>query len=198
MHYALDRTKFALEGDIFQYQIDSRGSTFKVRAFATGLLSAFGHSPTIAIREFSGTARFDPETLDSASLELRIQAASLTVADDISDKDRREIERQMFEDVLEIAKYPEITYQAQSASITELANGQMEINLQGSLTLHGVTQPQTVTGRLTLMGDSLRAFGEFSISMSAYGIKPATAVAGTIKLKDELKATFDLLARKQI
>ncbi len=39
-----------------------------------------------------------------------VRAASLGVTDNISDKDRREMEREMHENVLESAKYPEIVY----------------------------------------------------------------------------------------
>ena len=37
-----------------RYTIDSEMSKFTVRVFATGMFSAFGHSPTIAIRDFTG------------------------------------------------------------------------------------------------------------------------------------------------
>ena len=44
-----------------RYAIDGRISRFTVRAFASGMLSAFGHSPTIAIRDFAGEAQFNPD-----------------------------------------------------------------------------------------------------------------------------------------
>jgi polyisoprenoid-binding protein YceI len=196
VHSALNQN-LVQEGAIVRYGIDTRASTFKVRAFATGLLSAFGHSPNIAIRDFSGEARFHPETLDLASLQIRIPAASLTVADDISDKDRREMERQMREEVLEVSKYPEVVYDCQRASIAGANSSPLDVTLHGELILHGVSQPQPVSARVFLLGDSLRASGQFSVLQSAYGIKPVTAVGGAIKLKDELKFTFDILARKQ-
>ncbi len=198
MHYALDRTKFATEGTTVRYQIDTRSSTFKIRAFAAGLLSAFGHSPTIAIRNFSGEVQLDRDTLESGAVHLRIKAASLSVADDISDKDRREIERQMYESVLEVSTYPEITYEGQTSSVAKAANGSLEVTLQGELTLRGVTQPQAIDCRVVLLGDSLRASGDFVISQSAYGIKEVSAVGGTIRLKDELKGMFEIMARKQV
>jgi hypothetical protein len=46
-------------------------------------------------------------------------------------------------------------------------------------------------------GSSLRASGEFSVRQSQFGIVPVSAAAGTIKIKDEVKCTFDILARKQ-
>jgi hypothetical protein len=47
-----------------------------------------------------------------------------------------------------------------------------------------------------LKGDTLRAAGEFSIRQSDYEIRPASAAGGTVKLKDELKLSFDVAARK--
>jgi hypothetical protein len=39
--------------------------------------------------------------------------------------------------------------------------------------------------------------GDFTLSQKEYEIRPVSAVGGTIKLKDELKLTFDMNARKQ-
>jgi hypothetical protein len=46
-------------------------------------------------------------------------------------------------------------------------------------------------------GEVLRATGEFSVRQSDYAIRPVSAAAGTVKLKDELKLSFDIFARKQ-
>ena len=43
------------------YAIDPDMSRFTVRAFASGMLSALGHSPTLAVRDFTGKAEFSPE-----------------------------------------------------------------------------------------------------------------------------------------
>jgi hypothetical protein len=51
---------------------------------------------------------------------------------------------------------------------------------------------------LALLGDTLRANGEFSLSQTSYGIKPVSIAGGSLKLKDELKCSFDILARKQV
>ena len=77
------------------YVIDSRSSRFTVQAFATGLLARMGHNPTIGIRDFSGEMKFDPDKLEAGGFRLVIKSASLSVQDDISDKDLREIERLM-------------------------------------------------------------------------------------------------------
>jgi polyisoprenoid-binding protein YceI len=182
-----------------RYLIDAKGSTFTVRAFATGMLSAFGHSPTIAIPDFQGEVQFSSSTLEDASLRLVIQAASSTVTDDISNKDRREIERQMHDDVVGVDSYPEIIYECpRVSSVKKISEGSYSVLLDGELTLRGVTRSQSVAAEVTLKGDVLRATGDFSILQSDYEIRPVSAVGGTIKLKDELKLSFVISARKQV
>jgi polyisoprenoid-binding protein YceI len=181
-----------------RYLIDARGSTFTVRAFASGMLSAFGHSPTIAIPDFEGEVQFASSTLEDSSLRLVIRAASLTVTDDISKKDRQEIERQMHNDVLEVDGHPEIIYECpRVSSIQRISEGSYSVSLDGELSLHGVTRSHSVAAKVTLKADVLRAVGDFSILQSDYQIRPVSAVGGTIKLKDELKLSFNISARKQ-
>jgi polyisoprenoid-binding protein YceI len=177
--------------------IDAKGSTFMVRAFATGLLSSFGHNPTVAIPDFQGEVQFASEALDDASVRLVIRAASLTVTDDISSKDRQEIERRMNDEVLETDGFEEIVYECPKvSSVQKISDGQYAVTLNGELSLHGVTQTQPVSARVTIKGETLRAAGDFSIRQSAYDIRPVSAAGGTVKLKDELKVSFDITARK--
>jgi len=60
-----------------RYVIDPKVSTFVVRAFATGLLSSFGHNPTIAIPDFlNAYAALKPQDLEP-TLRERINASAL-------------------------------------------------------------------------------------------------------------------------
>jgi len=181
------------EAAIADYLIDPGISRFTVRAFAGGLLSGLGHNPVIGIRDFSGEARWDPAAPQQASLRLRIRAESLTVENDTSDKDRREMERAMQQEVLETASYPEIVFESSAASM----NGNGRVQIDGNLTLHGVTRSQRVPAQLAVTGDILRAFGEFSVRQTDYRIKLASVAGGALKLKDELKFTFDIVARRK-
>lgn len=179
-----------------RYVLDPRVSRFTVRAFASGMLSAFGHSPTIALRDFAGEVRVDPDHLETASLHITLKATSLRVTDDVSDKDRREIEREMQENVLESGRYPEIVYDCPRVSVENTGNGKDWVKLLGSLTLHGVTRSQPILTRFAITGEMLRAFGEFTIRQSDYNIKPVSAIGGGLKVKDEVKFSFDIVARK--
>ena len=50
--------------------IDKSVGRFTVQAFTTGLLSSFGHNPTIGIRDYEGVIRFTPESHDNASIHV--------------------------------------------------------------------------------------------------------------------------------
>jgi polyisoprenoid-binding protein YceI len=180
-----------------RYVIDARGSRFTVRAFATGFLSAMGHDPNIAIRDFSGEIMFDAEKLEAGPFRLVIKTASLSVQDDISEKDRREMERLMNQEVLETTKFTEIIYESPSVTVTRMSDMLFGATLNGNLTLHGVTRSQPLSVRVALWGEMMRASGDFTVSQSAYNIKPVTVAGGALKLKDELKCSFEIVARKQ-
>jgi polyisoprenoid-binding protein YceI len=197
LHCAVDQSGLP-EAAAVRYRIDAKESRFTVRAFATGMLSAFGHNPTIAIPDFAGEVCFVPSALQDASLRIVIQAASLVVTDDISKKDRQEIERRMLDEVLEADGFPEIIYDCpRVASVEKLSYGVYSVALNGELALHGVTRSQPVSARVTVKGDRLRAAGEFSVRQSDYEIEPVSAAGGTVKLKDEIKLSFDISARQQ-
>jgi polyisoprenoid-binding protein YceI len=179
------------------YLIDKSTSRFTVRAFAGGMLSAMGHNPTIAIRAFTGEASFDPDVPADATLKLEVRADSLEVTDEISSKDRHEIESTMNAKVLESGKYPAITFESTGITAEKLGDGRYKVVLNGSLKLRDVTRDVPLTAQVNLNAGMLRASGEFSILQSAFGIPPVSVAGGALKLKDELKFTFDIVARKQ-
>ena len=76
-----------------------------------------------------------------------VKTSSLGVQDDISDKDRREIERLMNDEVLETAKFPEIVFDAPDISVTKMSDMLYSATLNGELDLHGVTRKVTGSPR---------------------------------------------------
>lgn len=196
MHYAIE-PKGTPEGATVRYDIDTKGSTFTVRAFTAGLLAAFGHNPTIAIPDLNGELLLNSDTIEQSSLRMVAHAASLAVTDDISAKDREEINHRMHTEVLESDSFPDIVYESSRVSASKTGDGQFWVAITGELTMHGVTHSQAISARLSVNGTTIRATGEFSIRQSDYELRPVSAVGGTVKLKDELKLSFDITARKQ-
>lgn len=180
-----------------RYLIEGERSIFTVRAFATGMLSAFGHNPTIAIPDFEGEVLLNPDAVEQSSLHLLIHSASLKVIDDIREKDRMDINRAMHDEVLESEFFPDIVYESSSVSASKSGEGEYWGTINGELQLHGVKGSQPVATRILVNGEALRATGNFSVRQSDYEIRPVSAAGGTIKLKDELNCSFDIFARKQ-
>ena len=191
-------TETAATAEVAHYRLVPADSTFTVQAFAEGLFSAFGHDPVIAIRDFTGEAQFVPGSFESASLTIKVNPDLLSVINSEKEKDRLEIERTMREQVLEVERFPEIVFRSANISASRLAEGRYRARIIGDLTLHGVTQKNVwLSAEATMTGDTLRARGDFSLKQSDFGIKPFSAVGGTIKLKNELKFAFDIGAKKQ-
>src|SRR5512143_4344583 len=177
-----------------RYRIDASQSRFTVRAFAGGLFSALAHDHTIAIREFDGETDFTYGSVEPASLQMTIKAGSLAVTDKISANDRQKIESTMRDEVLEVSKYPDITFKSSEVNATKTGEGQYQARIQGEITLHGVARPLTINAQLGFGDKVLHAKGAFSLKQSNFGIKPVSVAGGTIKVKDELKLAFDILA----
>lgn len=179
-----------------RYRIEVGVSRFTIRAFAGGMLSGLAHNPTFAVRQYEGEVSLDPDTGADAALTLKIAAASLELTDDVSSRDREEIEQIMRERVLDTSAYPVIAYDspAEVTSVRRSDNGQLDIALGGNLVLHGCTHRQPINARAIVNPTTLRAYGEFPVRQTDYGITLVSAAAGTIKVKDELKCSFDIVA----
>jgi polyisoprenoid-binding protein YceI len=183
--------------NVEKFVVDCKASRFTVKAFASGMTSGLGHNPTIGIRDFEGEARFVPDTLDSASLTMKIRAASLTVEDEMNREDRRQLEHIMNNQVLLTSRYPEVVYRTMAARAVKLGDSLFRVELAGQLILNGVTRNQAVTSQVTVGPYTLRATGNFEIKQSDFGITPANVAGGLLTLRDELKFAFFIVARQE-
>jgi polyisoprenoid-binding protein YceI len=156
-----------------------------------------GHNPRIGIRTFTGEVDFSADAVQAGGFRLNLKSNSLGVLDDISDKDRREIEKMMNEQVLEASRYPDIVYEAPNVTIARIDGSLFSATLAGALSFHGVTHDQSITARVAVFDEMIRASGEFSLNQSDYGVKPISVAGGALKIKDELKFSFEMVARKQ-
>ncbi len=179
-----------------RYVIDTRASQFTVQAFASGLIAAIAHSPKIAIRDWTGEIEVPSSTLAGASLTVRVNAASLEVLDELRDTDRREIHRVMNKEVLETAEFPEVVYESTKIDAERLRDDLYRVQVQGRLRLHGITNEHTFSAQVAFGVDSARSYGDFTLRQSAYNIRIASIAGGSLKLQDELKFSFYVVARK--
>jgi polyisoprenoid-binding protein YceI len=182
--------------ELEHYAIDAAMSRVTVRPFASGTLSTV-QNPTVTVREFAGKACFAAGTLDGASIQIRIKSASLAVAEEMSEEEREEIEHTLHRDILEADKYPEIIFRTSNVSASKAGDGQYWINLLADVSLHGVTTSEPVAAQVVVAGDTLFVRGELTVVHSAYKIRPIALARGALRLKDEIKCLFDIVARRQ-
>jgi polyisoprenoid-binding protein YceI len=178
------------------YVIDTRASQFTVQAFADGLMKAVAHSPKIAIRDWTGAIHVPSGTLEGASLKVRVHAGSLEVLDELRDDDRREIHRVMNNEVLETVEFPEIAFESTEIKSEKLRDDLYRVHVRGPLRLHGISNEQVLVSQAAFGVDSIRAYGAFTLRQTDYNIRVASIAGGTLKLQDELKFSFYVVARK--
>jgi polyisoprenoid-binding protein YceI len=185
-----------VEDTLAHFVIDAKASLFTVQAFASGMVAVVAHSPKFAIRDFAGEMEFVPGTLQNASIHLTINVGSLEIMDEVSSNDRREIEHVMFNEVLQKNAFPKIGYRSTRLNASKTGENTYRVEVDGDLTLHGITRGVCLDAQVVAGEDTLRAQGSFSIQQSDFGLKIASVAGGTLKLKDELKCAYFILGRR--
>ena len=163
--------------------IDVNKSSLTVRVFKSGAFSAFAHNHEIQAPIAEGK-------IDSSgsSVQLRVDSRKMRVLDPETSADKRaEIQHTMQSAaVLDVEKFPEISYQ--STTVTSRGEGHWEV--RGDLMLHGKKEPVTVD--VTLQNGHYR--GSASLKQTTFGMNPISIAGGTVKVKDEVKIEFDIVA----
>ena len=180
-----------------RYLIDTNASRFTVQAFATGILSGFGHNPKIGMREYEGEIQFAPETYDKAMVRMTVRTGAMEVLDEMKSDDRKKLEQAMYEEVLEVQRFPSASYETKQLTVQKLSDDLLFARLTGELSFHGVARSDSFDARVTRVGAMVRVSGEFSLRQSDYGIRPVSIAGGALRLKDEIRFNFELVARIQ-
>jgi polyisoprenoid-binding protein YceI len=180
------------------YSIDGMRSKVQINVYKEGVFKAFGHDHLVAAKELSGQVQFDPEKIDQSAVRLKIPTKSIAVIDPgESEKDRHDVQATMEgEKVLDVAKFPEITFTSSKVTAARKTPTGWEVTLSGKLKLHGVEKPVNFPLRVNAEANELRGEGEVSILQTDYGITPVKVGGGSVKVKDKLKITFNIVAAK--
>jgi polyisoprenoid-binding protein YceI len=173
------------------YNIVASESSFTVLVGKAGVLSFLAHDHDIAVRSFSGRVIVPEAGPAQGSLELDVDAKSLVVLDKVSEKDRAEITKSMHNVVLESSKFPKITFR--SVSVSNF-NGS-SLTVQGDLTLRGVTKRIAISVSVSATPQQLRATGKYVLKQTDFGITPYSAAGGSIKVKNEVILSFNMVAK---
>jgi len=87
--------------------------------------------------------------------------------------------------------YKTINYKLVSVTkITEISAGNFTVETQGDLTISGVTKRINQTFTVKIIGKKAVFSGKTKIDMTVYGVKPPTALMGTIKTGKDVTVDF--------
>jgi polyisoprenoid-binding protein YceI len=165
-------------------------SRFEIAVGTGGLFGAFAHDHLIRANDLQGCAEINLENLGRSSVKLDFKAAALEVMDPKeSAADRAEVQKHMREEVLQVDKFPGISFASNSVEGTSKPG---DITVIGDLTIRGKTQRIRIPLHIDRQQDGYHATGEYRLKQSDFGIRQVTVMGGTVRVKDELKITFDL------
>jgi polyisoprenoid-binding protein YceI len=116
-----------------------------------------------------GSIQFDNAT-GTAGGELVVDSASGESGSDGRDK-------KMHKDILESPKYSDIVFTPQHIKGMVAAEGKSNVEVEGTLTMHGKSKPVTMLLGVQLQGGAGSADGSFSIKYLEWGMKnPSTFI----------------------
>lgn len=162
--------------------VDLQHSKITVYVYKQGLFSFLADNHTIDAPIARGS--YDARRM---TVQLTVDVSKMRVMDPQLNPARRStVQSNMLSaQVLDAAKYPNITFQ--STSIAGTASGPWTVS--GNLQLHGQTHPIAFqvkndgTGHVT---------GFAIVRQTAYGITPIKIAGGAVSVKDDVRVEFDV------
>jgi polyisoprenoid-binding protein YceI len=180
-----------------RYRLDPSQSKFIAHALAGGLLGFKGHDHLVVVREFSGEAQLDPNSITASSLQIVAKTASMEETSSVfTEAQKKIINKELRDIVLLPDQYPDIVFRSTSVTGRLIGNGQYDLKITGNLTLNGTTRSITIPTKLAAGGNEIRAQGEFSIDRSDFKVKATSAVHGLVRVRDKVKFTFDIVGHQ--
>jgi polyisoprenoid-binding protein YceI len=169
---------------------DATTATCHVFTFKEGVLSAVAHDLRIRVERF--TIEIDEA---AGTIVARISASSPRVDcamkegreafDALSDRNKREIEGNIVDEVLHAKRHPEIVFRS-----TAITGDGDERHIEGTLSLHGTDRPLRVTARR----QAGRFTAEVELHQPDFGIKPYSAMLGTLKVRPVVRVRVSVPA----
>ena len=159
-------------------RFDASQAEVFVFTFKEGALSALAHDLKIQVTKLQLEAGAESVTATFDAGSLRVVCPRKEGRDNpgaLPAMLHGEIEKNIVKDVLEAAKFPEAKFVSTRVTQTEVV---------GQLTLHGVTRELRCT--------RLNGTVEARLDQRDFGIKPYSAMFGTLKVKPEVLVTVRL------
>lgn len=184
------------------WTVDTSRSSFVLQVFKEGVASSFAHDHVVHATKYTAALQADATDPTTASIEVTVQTAALVNDDttvrkqfnlplNVSDSDRRKVDEAMKGDeVLDVEKYPTITFR--STGVSAGADGRL--TLKGNLTLHGVTRAVSMPFSARVDGDTIDAQARYTFKTSDFSMPPYSAMLGAVRCKDEVVLNLHIVA----
>jgi polyisoprenoid-binding protein YceI len=169
-----------------RYALGPGDATLTVRTGKAGAASKAGHNLVIEVTSWNATLDLGDGPGDGA-LALTADARSLRVRDGsggiqaLGDEEKASIEQSIDSDVLKGG-----AIEFRSTRVEQRPDGTLRV--QGDLDLLGTSRP--IAFDLDTAGDG-RLTGSARFKQTAFGIKPFSALFGTLKVADEVEVAVD-------
>lgn len=149
----------------------------------------------VTVKNFSSKIEL-PKDETRLSVEVEAPAGLLTNTDEaMSEFERNEFHNVLRNTVLESTKFPSIKFVSASVADIQKSGDNRSFTLHGDLTMHGVTKRVSFPVSVTLTKVELRATGETKLKQSDFGMRPFERGLGLIKIGDEVKVNFIVVAK---
>ena len=102
------------------------------------------------------------------------------------------MEEHFNENYMESTKFPKADFKGKIANLADVdfsKDGTYKAKVSGNLTMHGVTQPATADGIITVKGGKISANSKFKVKLSDYRIERPAVVAD--KIAETVEITVD-------
>ncbi len=179
------------------FTFDAEASEINVILTQEGMISRRYPTHRVLAKSFNGKISL-PNDETKMSVEMEAEAKMMTNADELmSDFERKEFHNVLRNEMLESGKFPTIRFVSVSVGNVKKSGDKRSFTLNGDLILRGVTKRMSVPVNATISENELRATGEVKLKQSDFGLKPFEKGLGLIKIGDEVKVSFSIVAKSQ-
>jgi polyisoprenoid-binding protein YceI len=178
------------------YAIDLSQSRVTATLTQEGFIARRYPTHRVEVKNFRGKIEVSERDETRIAVEVEAETKSLTNADEsMTEFERREFHNVLNNSVLESEKFPKIKFVSVSVSDARKSGETRSFTLNGDLTMRDVTKRISFPVTVTISKDQLRATGDAELKQTDFGIKPYSGKLGMIRIGDEVKINFAIVAK---
>jgi len=195
------------------YQRDAEKSDLQIWLSKKGVMSAVGHNLVLKVHDWQSKLSMTPD--GECELFVEVETKSIEVSGHWKPASEKEVSvpgingapvtfhamdswstgqihgTMRGKDVLDVAKYPKVLYHGKGVK------GAAGLQFEGVMTLKGVEKPHGLATSLIVQPGANGAptvvlKGETTFMQTNWGVKPVSAFFGSLQLKDEITAKWEV------